>query len=278
MLKILGSLLIVAVVYALLSFVVQRSIYYPLKHPHGLWELRQALGASDVWLQTVDGVRIHGWWANPPGAHVATLLFHGNAGNLTHRSEHFREITSAGSALLIIDYRGYGRSGGTPSESGLYADGDAAYQYLLEQGWKPAQIIMHGESLGTTVAVDLASRLSCGGVILEAPFTSAREVAARVLPLLGPVLVWGFDSKSKIATVKAPVLIIHGDRDEVIDFELGRNLFDAAREPKSFWTVQNARHNDIIDTAGPEYGARLRDFYEKCVKWAQPPISAGGHR
>lgn len=267
MLKILGSVLIVAAVWALLSFMVHRSIYYPLKHPHGLWELSESLGASDVWLKTADGVRIHGWWVNPHGAHVATLLFHGNAGNLTHRSEHIREITSAGSALLIIDYRGYGRSQGTPTESGLYADGDAAYRYLLEQGWKPAQIILHGESLGTTVAVDLASRLGCGGVILEAPFTSARAVAARVLPLVGPLLVWGFDSKSKIAGVKAPVLIIHGDRDEVIDFTFGRSLFDAAREPKYFWEVQNAGHNDIIDTAGPAYGARLREFYEKCIKW-----------
>lgn len=263
MLKTLGSLLILAAVYGLLSLMAHRSIYYPLKHPHGLWELQSVLGASDVWLRTADGVRVHGWLITPPGARVATLFFHGNAGNLTHRSDHIREITAAGSAILVIDYRGYGKSDGMPSESGLYADGEAAYQYLLTQGWKPAQIILHAESLGTAVAVDLASRRRCAGVILEAPFTSARDVAARVLPLLGPLLVWGFDSKSRIAAVDAPVLIIHGDRDEVIHLNFGRKLFEAAREPKFFWQVPNAGHNDILETAGPAYRERLRQFYEK---------------
>ncbi len=262
MLKVITSLLILAAVYAILSFAVQRSIYYPMKHPHGLWDLGQVLGASDVWLRTADGVRLHGWWIGPPGAMIVTLYLHGNAGNITHRAGHIREITAAGSAILIIDYRGYGKSGGWPHEAGLYADADAAYEHLLQTGWKPGQIIAHGESLGTTVAVDLASRRRCGALVLEAPFTSARSVAARLLPLVGPVLVWGFNSRDKISAVQAPVLIIHGDRDEVISLDFGRKLFEAAREPKTLWIVPGAGHNDIVDTAGPLYRQRLHDFYE----------------
>ena len=261
MLKILGSLLIFALVYALLYVALNRSIYYPMKYPQGFWDVQKIIGATDVWLRTRDGVRLHGWWVDRGGARAVTLLFHGNAGNLTHRANHIRRITEAGSALLIIDYRGYGKSDGWPHESGLYSDAEAACQYVLEQGWKPSQVIAHGESLGTAVAVDLASRRRCGGVILEAPFTSARAVAMRVLPLVGPLLTSGFDSSRKIPEIRAPLLIIHGERDEVIDFSFGRRLFEAAREPKTFWAVPGAGHNDLVEAAGPAYGERLHAFY-----------------
>jgi fermentation-respiration switch protein FrsA (DUF1100 family) len=137
-----------------------------------------------------------------------------------------------------------------------------AYDHLVERGNRHEQIVAHGESLGCAVAVDLASRRQCGGLVLEAPFTSVQQVAARVLPVIGPILVKGFDSEAKIGRVGAPVLIIHGDQDEVIDYQLGRKLFDAAVEPKSFWSVSAARHNDIVETAGPEYRRRLQEFYE----------------
>ncbi|MBI1791490.1 MAG: alpha/beta hydrolase, partial [Acidobacteria bacterium] len=107
----------------------------------------------------------------------------------------------------------------------------------------------------------LASRKPCAGLVLEAPFSSARAVAARVLPLIGPLLVWSYDSKSKIQRVACPVLVIHGDRDEVIDYSLGRELFAAAHEPKRFWTVEHAGHNDLLEVARPHYGRRLADFY-----------------
>ena len=260
--KILGSLLILALVYVMLYAALNRTVYYPMKYPRGFWDLKQVIGAEDVWLRTSDGVRLHGWWINPPGARILTIFFHGNAGNLTHRANHIREITAAGSVFLIIDYRGYGRSGGWPREEGLYTDADAAYRYALERGWQPQQIVAHGESLGTAVAVDLAARQRCGGVVLEAPFTSARDVAARVLPLVGPLLTSGYDSRRKIPGIRAPLLIIHGNRDEVIDFGLGRKLFEAAREPKAFWTVSGAGHNDLLEAAGPAYTERLRGFYE----------------
>ncbi|MFB3778781.1 MAG: alpha/beta hydrolase [Bryobacteraceae bacterium] len=256
-----GWPLAVASGYGMLCFWASRSLYYPLKYPQGYWNLQTESGASDVWLRSSDGVRIHAWWICPPAARVATLFLHGNGGNLTHRVGHMQAITAAGSALLILDYRGYGKSDGWPTERGLYRDADAGYRHLIEAGYRPGSIVLHGESLGTAVAVDLAARHECGGVILEAPLTSAREVASRVLPLLGPAITWGFDSASKIPRVCAPLLVIHGTRDEVIPFELGQALFAAAREPKSFWAVEGSGHNDIVETAGDGYRRRLAEFY-----------------
>ena len=254
-------LIVVAAVYGFLYWFANRSVYFPSRYPEGFWESQGQLGASDVWIETADGVRIHGWQVDRAGARFITLYFHGNAGNVTDRFDHFREITSAGSSLLMIDYRGYGKSSGRPTESGVYKDADAAYSHLLKSGWQAGQIILHGESLGTAVAIDLASRQPCAAVVLEAPFTSGKDVAATVLPVIGPWLTWSFDSKKKIGRVHAPLLVIHGDRDEIIPTGLGQALFAAAPEPKSLWIVPGAHHNDIVETAGASYREHLQAFY-----------------
>jgi uncharacterized protein len=245
---------------AALVWLANRSAFFPMKYPDGHWNDQAAVGAQDVWLDTADGIRIHAWWKPQPGAAAVTLFLHGNAGNVTHRDGTMRDIAGAGNAVLVVDYRGYGRSDGWPTEQGLYRDADAAYRWLVAQGWPPQRIIVHGESLGTAVAADLASRHPCAGLILEAPFPSARAVAARVLPVIGPLLIWGFNTRAKLAKVRAPILVIHGTADEVIDFSLGQELFNGAPEPKTFWAVQGAHHNDIAATAGPEYRERLRTF------------------
>ena len=244
-----------------LSFVANRSVYFPKRYPDGPWQAQELLHASDVWLDTADGVRIHAWWIPCNGAWFVTLQLHGNGGNITHRYPQYREIQAAGSAILALDYRGYGKSQGRPTERGLYRDADAAYDYLLKRGFRPDQIIVHGESLGTAVAVDLASRRPCAAVVLEAPFTSAKDVAQTVVPVIGPMLIWGFNSRDKIGRVHAPIFFIHGDRDKVIPLRLGRDLFAAAYEPKSFWMVTGAGHNDITETAGAAYGQHLRSIY-----------------
>ncbi len=172
-----------------------------------------------------------------------------------------RAIVAAGSSLLIPDYRGYGKSEGKPSEAGLYMDADAAYQWLIDQGHTQERIVIQGESLGTAVAVDLAARKPCAGVVLEAPFNSASQVAAGILPFLGPLIVRSFDSKRKIGRIRAPLLFMHGDRDEVIPFKLGQDLYAAAPEPKSFWTIEGAGHNDLLDVAGERYREHLAAFY-----------------
>jgi fermentation-respiration switch protein FrsA (DUF1100 family) len=236
-------------------------VYFPAQYPEGYWNVQAQFGATDVWLDLPGHVRIHGWYVACPGSRRVTLFLHGNAGNITHRDQRFHEIVAAGSSVLMIDYRGYGKSTGRPSEKGLYADAQAAYDYLLKTS-RPQDIVVHGESLGTAVAVDLASRHQCGGVVLEAAFTAASDVAGTVLPVIGPLLIRSFDSRQKIRRVQAPILFIHGNADHTIPMQLGRALFDAAPGPKSFWAIPGADHNDIVESAGPEYRKHLRSFYE----------------
>jgi len=254
---------IAAAAYLALSYIANRMVYFPTKYPDGPWDAQTLLRAKDVWLDTADGVRIHAWWIPRDGASLVTLHLHGNGGNLTHRYTRFQEMLAAGSAVLALDYRGYGKSHGRPTERGLYRDADAAYDYLAKAGFRPDQMIIHGESLGTAVAVDLAARRPCASVVLEAPFTSAKDVARTVLPVIGPSLIWGFDSRAKIGRIHAPVFFIHGDRDEVIPLRLGQALFAAAPQPKSFWLVPGAGHNDIAETAGASYRQHLHAVYER---------------
>ncbi|HEX5229779.1 MAG TPA: alpha/beta hydrolase, partial [Bryobacteraceae bacterium] len=178
-----------------------------------------------------------------------------------HRASHVREIVAAGSSVLVLDYRGYGKSSGIPSEQGLYRDSEAGFIYLLSKGYRAEHIILQGESLGSAVAVDLAWRRPCAGLILEAPFTSASDVAGTVLPIIGPLLVRSFNSMPKIPWIRSPKLFMHGDRDEVVPLRLGQELFAAAQGQKTFWMIPGARHNDILETAGPEYRQRLQAFY-----------------
>jgi len=248
-------------IYGALYYLANRAIYYPAKHPDGYWNQQASLGASDVWLETADHVRLHAWWTPREGAWLVTLYLHGNAGNITHRAPQIREVSAAGSSILMLDYRGYGKSSGRPSEKGLYADSEAAYAYLVGLGYHASQIILHGESLGTAVAIDLASHRPCAALVLEAPFTSASDVAATVLPFVGPTLVHSFNSVAKIRSIVPPKLFLHGDRDEIVPLRLGQKLFEAAQGRKEFWIVEGAGHNDILDRAGPRYRQRLAEFY-----------------
>ena len=254
-----------ACVIGLLYYLANRAVYYPLKYPAGDWDTQRLVGASDAWIETSDGVKIHGWWVQRDGSRLATLFLHGNAGNITHRVPRIQEIVAAGSSVLMLDYRGYGKSGSRPSEQGLYRDSEAGFVYLLGKGYRADQIILHGESLGTAVAIDLASRRPCAALILEAPFTSASDVAGTLLPVIGPLLVRSYNSLPKIRGIRVPELFIHGDRDEVIPLRLGQELFRAAQGSKTFWIIPGAGHNDILETAGAEYRHRLRAFYESLL-------------
>ena len=262
------ALIVLLFMSAVRQKIVDQFVYYPMPYPQGEWELQREAGAQDRWLKAADGTRINAWWFPKPDAHFATLFLHGNAGNVTHRIDHALEILEAGSAFLVVDYRGYGKSQGYPSERGLYEDGDAAYADLLALGYKPDQIILQGESLGTAVAVDLAARKRCAGLILESPLKSLRAMAGKVLPVVGPLLAHGFDTGTKISRVHAPLLIIHGDADEIVPFSQGQAVFQAANQPKQFWPVAGAHHNDLLDKAGPEYITRLRAFYQSISRKA----------
>lgn len=247
----------------MLRNIADRFIYYPMRYPGGAWELQAKAGAEDRWLTVSDGTRLNAWWFPKANARFATVFLHGNAGNVTHRIDHAQSALDAGSSFLIVDFRGYGKSAGQPTERGLYKDADAAYAELLHLGYAPERIIVQGESLGTAVAVDVAIRKQCAGVILESPFMSAGRIAGTVLPFFGPLVIRGYDTYSKISKLHAPLLVIHGTADEVVPFSQGKAVFNAANKPKEFWPVAGAHHNDLLEAAGPEYVVRLRNFYER---------------
>ncbi len=251
-----------ALVWALIYLVVSRVIYQPTRFPGGWWHTQADLGARDAWIDTSDGLRLHAWFVEAAGSPLVTLYFHGNGGNLANRPGHLRAIASAGSSVLILDYRGYGKSPGRTTERGVYRDADAAYAHLAGMGYTPDRIVILGESLGSAVAVELASRRPCAGLILECPFTSLSAMAGKVVPWIGRPFASGYNSLRKIGRVHAPLLVIHGDRDRTVPYEMGRQLYLAANEPKTFWTIEGAGHQNLVDKAGPLYPARLRAFYE----------------
>ncbi len=125
---------VAAIGFGFLYWQANRAPYCPFKFPQGYWEVQRKLGAEDARITTSDGVRLHAWWMGVPGSEIVTLFLHGNAGNVTHRFVHMREMSAAGSSILVVDYRGYGNSEGSPSEWGWYRDADAAYRYLLGRG------------------------------------------------------------------------------------------------------------------------------------------------
>jgi uncharacterized protein len=261
-----GWVVAAALLFWLMSWGASRMIYYPMRYPDGDWSVQQALSAQDVSLTASDGTKLHAWWVPASDSKIATLHLHGNAGNITHRGLTARNIVAAGSGVLLLDYRGYGKSEGRPTERGFYQDAEAAYGYLIAHGYSAARIFIHGESLGTAVAAHLAESRGPAGLVLEAPFTSASAVAGRVVPVLGPLLVRGYDTLSRIGRVRVPVLIVHGDRDEVIPYGFGKQLYDAANAPKSLWTVRGAMHNDLHVVGRAEFRDRLSAFYASCLK------------
>jgi hypothetical protein len=247
------------------SGVIERSfIYFPEREligdPSGF-----GLPFDDVSFTAEDGVKLHGWFV-PGETDVTWIWFHGNAGNISHRLENLRLLhDELGVGVFLFDYRGYGRSNGTPSEQGTYRDAEAALAYVLSRPEVDAErIVYFGRSLGAGVAVELATRRPPFALILESPVPSIAELARRHYPFLpiGGLLRTKYDSLSKIADVRAPLLVLHGDRDDVVPFESGRKLFEAAGEPKRFYTIRGAGHNDTYVVGGREYFRALREFVE----------------
>lgn len=232
-----------------------------MRYPNGDWAAQSRAGAEERWIRTQDGVKLNCAWYPLMRAHIGTLFLHGNAGNITHRIDHALSLRAAGSAALVLDYRGYGKSDGHPSEQGLYADAEAGYQEMAKLGYGPKQIVIHGESLGCAVATNLAAHVSCAGLILESPFASLSAMAAKVLPVIGPLLAQGFNTVDQISKVRARVFVIHGDADEIVPFQQGEAVFAHAREPKQFWRIPHGMHNSLLSDAGPQYVDKLRAFY-----------------
>jgi fermentation-respiration switch protein FrsA (DUF1100 family) len=258
------ALLGVVLVVFMWDWIVDRMIFYP---EPGVDLRPEQLGVAgeDVRILTEDGVRIHAFFLPSPGASRAILFLHGNAGNASHRLPNAAALMQLGTHVLLLDYRGYGLSEGRPGEDGVYADARAGLAHVVEHVGIPEQrTVVFGRSLGGAVAVDLVRDREIAGLILESTFPS---VAAMARSIFGGPFAWftrdRFDSEEKIARLRAPLLFFHGDRDEIVDFELGRRLFRAAPEPKAFETIRGAGHNDTIQVGGRPYFERIRRFLDE---------------
>jgi fermentation-respiration switch protein FrsA (DUF1100 family) len=262
----------------MLELLVNRFIYYP--DPY--WVVKPedlGLKGEAVWLSPEPGVRLHAWFfpqpqpfqQDPVKKPLATLLFcHGNAGNVSHRLGNVAFLLRAGFQVLLFDYRGYGASSGRPSEQGLYRDAAAAWAHLIER--KDAAgvpRVIFGRSLGGAVAVELATRVQAEGLIVESTFTSLLSLARVSFPFPLPPLPVKYDSLSKIRRLQMPLLVIHGERDALIPVSEGQALFEAAPEPKAWYIIAGAGHNDTYLAGGDAYFQRLVAFVGDLASVAQ---------
>ena len=229
-----------------LLYVVQRALMYFPDSERTPPATAGLLAAEEILLDTADGERLIAWHLPPRGDRPVVLYLHGNGGTLSHRAERFRALTADGTGLVAIDYRGYGGSTGRPTEAGLLIDAETAYAFAASR-YPAARVAVWGESLGTGVAVALAAERPIGRLVLEAPFTSAVELAARRYPFV-PVR-WlmedQFRSDLRIASVAVPLLVLHGAHDKIVPIELGERLFGLAREPKRFARFTEGEHEDL---------------------------------
>jgi uncharacterized protein len=209
----------------------------------------------DLRLETDDGERLHGWWIAAPTDSLGHLLLcHGNAGNVGDRVLHAALLTAAGFDVLLFDYRGYGRSTGRPSEEGTYRDARAALACLLDQpGVDPARVLYLGESIGGAVALDLALERPPAGLVLLSAFTGVRDLGRLHYPFVPPALVPdAYPALRRIAELHAPLLVLHGDRDDIVPLSQGNALFEAAPGSKRMHVFPGASHNDLVPLAGAE--------------------------
>lgn len=203
-------------------------------------------GVREVWLHTSDGEKLHAWHAAQHPNAPTLLWSHGNAGNLSNRADIFRALTERGLNVLLYDYRGYGGSSGRPVEDGVYEDARTAYAYLMAQGVTPENLVIFGESLGGAVSLSLATERPCAGVALLSTFSSLQDAGRFHYGALAWAVGDAFDSVSRVGRLRAPLLMLHGDHDEVIPFELGERLFAHAVEPKRFERLAGGTHNDVL--------------------------------
>jgi fermentation-respiration switch protein FrsA (DUF1100 family) len=268
---VLAALLAYAAVLAAL-YLGQRRLLFPVRVERASAAEAGLAGFEDVVLETPDGERLVGWWRPPQPGKALIVYFHGNGSSLFGRRERARALTASGRGLLFVSYRGYSGSTGAPSEEGLRIDAHTIYGWITKS-YDPRRLVLYGESLGSGVAVRLAAERPVGGLILDAPFTSAEDVAALRYPF-APVR-WlmrdPFRSADVVRDVKAPILVIHGDADPVVPFRLGEALFAAAPEPKRFVRLPGIGHSSTLESGG----LREVDAFLGTVE-ASLPMPAGG--
>ena len=242
----------------LMYFQQKHMIFYPTNDEYQT-PAQWGLDYEDVSLETADHVQLHGWFIPNPQSEQVLLFFHGNAGNISHRGHSVDIFHRLGLSVFIIDYRGYGKSEGSPGEKGLYHDARAAWRYLTEaRGHDPRQILIFGRSLGGVVAAKLASEVEARGLILESTLSSAHDFARDVFAVLSRLVVlrYDFNTVDYIQRVHYPVLVLHSPDDEIMPFHLGEKVYQAANRPKQFIRMRGD-HNNGVMLSQPEYEQQL---------------------
>lgn len=250
-------------VIMLVGFFQSKLIYFPSR---SLEQTPSDVGLKfdEVTLTTQDGVRISAWFVPRDDARTTILFFHGNAGNNGDRLPELKVLHSLRYNVMIVDYRGFGKSEGSPSEKGTYLDALAAWEYLTQTRGIPARkVVIMGESIGGAVAIELARRAPPGALIVQSSFTRLADIAALHYPLL-PVrllLRHRYDSIDKVGEITCPKLFIHSTDDSLVPIANGRALFDAAAPPKQFVETPGEHNGGGFMYSG-EYAAKLREFID----------------
>jgi fermentation-respiration switch protein FrsA (DUF1100 family) len=259
---ILISFLVFLILY--LKYYEKKGIYFPIRKIH-LTPKEMGLEFEDVYFSSSDGIKLNGWYVPAKESRTTVLFCHGNAGNISHRIEVIYLFWKLGLSVFIFDYRGYGRSQGSPSEEGLYRDAQAAYNYLIEKrSLKEESIVVYGKSIGANVAVELCSKVRPAALISESAFTSALDMGKKLFPFLP--IKWfisiKYDALSMMKDITIPKLIIHSKDDRIIPFRHGRKLFEAAPEPKEFYPMRGG-HNEALFLAEKDFVKKIDLFLQK---------------
>ncbi|MEA3354166.1 MAG: alpha/beta hydrolase [Campylobacterota bacterium] len=265
--SILKTLFIAYVILAALMFIFQyKLIYYPSKTiintPKDI-----SLEYEDVTFLGSDGTKLFGWYIPKKGAKSTILFMHGNGGNISNRLDSIKLFNSLGLNLFIFDYRGYGKSEGSPSEQNSYDDAKSAWDYLIDQkGSNANQIIIWGRSLGGSIAAHLAAHTKPKGVIVESSFTSAVDIASKAYPYIPKILVrFKYDTKEYVKNINSPILIIHSVDDKMIPFKHADILYKYSNNPKTLLKIKGS-HNDGFLESLPVYKKGLNKFLEDIRK------------
>ncbi len=242
----LGALCVYALIGLAAYFGQRRLMYFP-DRARTLPVQAGLPGVEERVLNTPDGARIIAWYGKAKPGQPTILYFHGNGGGLANRAPRVERFMGEGWGVYMMSYRGYSGGTGSPTETANVADARLAYGALLLEGVEPASIILYGESLGSCIAVRIATERPVGGVVLDAPYTSIVDVAAQAYPFLPVRLLLAdrYETTKYIAQVQVPLLVLHGERDEVIPIAMGRELFRLANEPKRLATFAGGGHSDL---------------------------------
>ncbi len=247
-------------VFSYVKYLEKTAIFFPEKN---LTSTPKEINIDfeDIYFTTSDDLKLNGWFIPNANAKHTIVFAHGNAGNISGRTDKIKLLKELNLNIFIFDYRGYGKSQGSPTETGIYTDTKAAYEWLTNiKGINKDSIIALGVSLGSAAAIDLASKVKLKALITEGAFTNAKDMARKLYPFL-PGFIFGvkFDSINKIKTIEIPKLFIHSKTDEIVPFELSQRLYEAAKQPKTLLAL-NGTHNDSFLLQSGDYLKGIKDF------------------